>query len=392
MDLETIRKDTAGCTGKIFLNSAGSSLMPRSVVAEMNRYLAEEEQIGGYGLARERADDIGAFYSEVAKLINGKPDNIAFAFHATDAYAKALSAIPFTSGDSILTTNDDYISNQIAFLSLQKRFGIKILRADNLPNGDLDLDNFESLVKKHQPRLVAITHVPTNSGLIQAAEEVGNICKAHNTWYLLDACQSVGQLVVDVEKIGCDFLSVTGRKFLRGPRGTGFLYVSDRVIEEKLEPLFLDMRGADWVGVDEYQIRMDAIRFETWELSYALLLGLTEAVRYANNVGISEIQNCNQKLSQKLREGLSQIPGLRVLDRGSKLASIVTFTNAGVSLERMEKSLKEHDIIYSVSFKNFALIDFTNKGVEWVIRLSPHYFNTLDEIEQVTDVLAAGKG
>ena len=387
MDLETIRKDTVGCTDKIFLNSAGSSLMPRNVVKVMNDYLTEEERMGGYGLARKKAEDVEAFYPEVAKLINAQPHNIAFAFHATDAYAKALSSIPFSPGDYILTTNDDYISNQIAFLSLQKRFGINILRASNLPNGDLDLDNFEDLVKKHHPILVAVTHVPTSSGLIQQAEEIGKICRAHNTWYLLDACQSVGQLVVDVEKIGCDFLSVTGRKFLRGPRGTGFLYVSDRVIEEKLEPLFLDMRGADWVGIDDYQIRMNAKRFETWELSYASLLGLTEAVRYANSIGMREIQDYNQKLSQKLREDLSQIPGLQVLDRGSKLASIITFTKPGIPLESTEKVLRDNHIIYSVTTKENALIDFTQKGVEWAIRLSPHYFNTFEEIQQVKEVL-----
>jgi len=243
MDIIEIRKDTSGCADKIFLNSAGSSLPPKIVTEKMIDYLQYEERIGGYDAAKFKADEINKFYIEAAKLLNCKPANIAFAYNATDAYARALSAIPFKNVDYILTTNDDYISNQIAFLSLQKRFGVQLLRANNLANGDIDLVHFEELIKKHKPVLVAVTHVPTNSGLVQNAEEIGKICNKYDTWYLLDACQSVGQMIVDVEKIGCDFLSATGRKFLRGPRGTGFLYISDEVLMSGLAPLFIDMRG-----------------------------------------------------------------------------------------------------------------------------------------------------
>jgi cysteine desulfurase / selenocysteine lyase len=391
MNIEDIRLDTIGCTDKIYLNSAGASLMPKIVLEKMKDYLGQEEQLGGYEVADLKVRDIDDFYFEAAKLINCNAQNIAFTYNATDAYSKALSSIPFSTGDYILTTNDDYVSNHIAFISLQNRFGIRILRSENLVNGDIDLNNFEQLVKKYNPKLAAITHIPTNSGLIQNAEKAGEICKKYNIWYLLDACQSVGQLVIDVNKIGCDFLSTTGRKFLRGPRGTGFLYISDRVIQEGLEPLFIDMRGADWTKVDEYKIQMNAKRFETWEFSYSSLIGLTEAVRYANNIGIDKIQEYNLRLARKLRENLLRIDSLQILDRGSQLCSIVTFNKTGTTLNRIEETLKINKIRYSVSYKNYALIDFTKKGVEWAIRLSPHYFNTFEEIETVTEVLASMK-
>ncbi|HXB43123.1 MAG TPA: aminotransferase class V-fold PLP-dependent enzyme, partial [Puia sp.] len=268
MDITKIRKDTPGCVDKIFLNSAGSSLPPKSVVEKSVGYLQFEQEVGGYEAAFLRAEEIDTFYKETATLLHCKPANIAFAYNATDAYARALSAIAFKSGDYIVSTNDDYISNQIAFLSLQKRFGVRLLRANNLDNGDIDLTHLEELILGFLPVLVAVTHIPTNSGLVQQVEEIGKICKKYDVWYLLDACQSVGQREVDVEKIGCDFLSATGRKFLRGPRGTGFLYVADSIINEKLEPLFIDMRGADWIKADEYLIQMDAKRFELWEFSY----------------------------------------------------------------------------------------------------------------------------
>ena len=388
MDIEQIRQDTIGCHDKIFLNSAGSSLMPKIVMEKMTEYLKQEELYGGYAVAKDRAGQINEFYSEIGKLINCEAKNIAFMYNATDSFSKALSSIPFREGDVILTTNDDYISNHIAFLSLQKRFGIEILRAENLPNGDIDFDNFELLVTTHKPKLVAITHIPTNSGLIQNAEKVGEICSANSIWYLLDACQSVGQIVVDVQKIKCDFLSSTGRKFLRGPRGTGFLFISNKVINEKLEPLFIDMRGATWTSSDTYELQMSGKRFEEWEFSYASLVGLTEAVKYANSIGIQEIEAKNASISKKLRSNLSKIPQLLVMDKGSRLCSIITFYINGIALQDLSSYLEENSIFHSVTVKSHAIIDLTNKGVDWVIRLSPHYFNTMEDIEKVTALLS----
>jgi cysteine desulfurase / selenocysteine lyase len=353
----------------------------------MKSFLDMEENFGGYKAAEMEANEISGFYDETATLIKSKPSNIAFTFNATDSFSRALSSIPFSSGDFILTTNDDYISNQIAFLSLQKKFGIKVLRAANLRNGDIDLSNFEDMIRKYHPKLVAVTHVPTNSGLIQQAEEIGALCQIFNLWYLLDACQSVGQLLVDVNKIGCDFLSATGRKFLRGPRGTGFLYISDKALNAGLEPLFIDMRGADWVGFNEYAIKKNAERFETWEFSYASLIGLKEAIHYANLVGIDFVVDYNRKISQILRENLSNIDRVNVLDRGSNLSSIVTFHIEGVELSKITSFLDKKNIIYSISTKSSSLIDFTQKGVEWAIRFSPHYFNTHSEVAEIIDTV-----
>ncbi|WP_306460071.1 aminotransferase class V-fold PLP-dependent enzyme [Flavobacterium sp. B17] len=203
---------------------------------------------------RKECRSSGKIYNETATLINAKPSNIAFATSATEAYTKALSSIIFKEGDTIITTADDYISNQITFISLQKKMNLKIIRMKNLPDHELDLDDLEVLIKKHHPRIVAVTHIPTNSGLIQNVEGVGKICREYGILYLVDACQSVGQMVVDVEKINCDFLTATGRKFMRGPRGTGFLYVSDKVLEQNYAPLLLDMRGAKWSEFDDYEL------------------------------------------------------------------------------------------------------------------------------------------
>lgn len=387
MDLNTIRQDTIGCSDKIFLNSAGSSLMPKIVVETITNYLYHEQQMGGYMAAGRNAESIGQFYEEAAKLINTRPSNIAFVNSSTDGYAKALSSIPFEKGDCIITTNDDYISNQIAFISLQNRFQIKIIRAANLPDHELDLEDFERLIRKHQPKLIAVTHIPTNSGLVQNVEAIGKLCRQYDILYLVDACQSVGQRVVDVEKINCDFLTATGRKFMRGPRGTGFLYVSDRVLHAEMAPLFLDSNGAQWTEFDHYQLNGTARRFELFERSNALLMGFKEALRYANTTGMAAIENYNRELSGKLRVNL-QNSGYRILDQGNQLSSIVTFCQKDNKIDKIQKVLNENNVFFTVSNKTNALIDFTFKNVDHAIRLSPHYFNTAEEIEVVSGLLA----
>lgn len=387
MNTDKIRQDIRGLSDrKLFFNSAGSSLMPKIVVDSMIDYLQQEEQFGGYEVAERNSENLESFYSETAKLVNCKPSNIAFMTSATEAYAKALSSIIFKDGDVIITTADDYISNQITFISLQKKLNVKIIRMKKLADNELDLEDLENLIKQYDPKLVAVTHIPTNSGLIQNVEAVGKICRQYNVLYLLDACQSVGQMVVDAEKSGCDFLTATGRKFMRGPRGSGFLYVSDRVLEQNYAPLLLDMRGAHWSEYDDYELFKTAKRFEHWEVSYAAVLGMTEAVKYANNVGLENIENYNRKLAETLRENL-QNSGFKVLDIGKNLSSIVTFCGPDNDLENIQKVLRENNVFFSVSYKNSALIDFSDKKVDGAVRLSPHYFNTMEEVDRVSEIL-----
>src|SRR5207253_4016802 len=250
---EQLRADTAGCAERIHFNNAGAGLMPRPVMAAMLEHLRLEEQTGGYEAADARADAVADFYEAVAELLGCRAENVAFAANATEAFSRSLSSVPFERGDVILTTLDDYISNQIAFMSLHKRFGVDFVHAPNLPEGGVDVDAMDRLMRERRPRLVAATHIPTNSGLVQPVAEIGRHCRELDLLYLVDACQSVGQYVVDVHELGCDFLSATCRKFLRGPRGSGFLYVSDRALAAGYEPLFIDMRGGRWIGPERYR-------------------------------------------------------------------------------------------------------------------------------------------
>jgi selenocysteine lyase/cysteine desulfurase len=337
-----------------------------------------------------RALAIEEFYEQAALLVNTKPSNIAFTASATDSYTRALSSIPFERRDVILTDCDDFISNQIQFLSLQKRFGIRIERIRNAAIGGVDLDDLKEKLYRLKPKLLAITHIPTNSGLVQPVEMIAEIYKdyknsyADKTWYILDACQSAGQMKLDVQALQCDFLSVTNRKFLRGPRGTGFLFVSDQALKGGLEPLFIDMRGAEWIEKDVYVPRADAVRFEDWEFAYALVLGSSEAIRYCRQIGEDRIWQQVKAYAAYMRDGLQRIPGVRVLDRGPQVAGLVTFTVAGSDPKYIVGELLTRKINVVPSYRNFAVIDFDEKGAAWAVRASPHYYNTMEEIDQFT--------
>lgn len=386
MNIDHLRQDTPGCKQCIHFNNAGASLPPAQVTLAIQDYLHLESLAGGYELADAKASEIERFYTSAAQLINAKPQNIAFTSSATNSFARALSCIPFEAGDTILIANEDYISNQLAFLSLQKRFNIKLIRSKSLPEGGVDVADLSHLMDKNMPKLVSLSHVPTNTGLVQPVEAVGQLCRERNILYLVDACQSVGQLPVDVQKIQCDFLSATMRKFLRGPRGTGFLYVSNRVLEDGLEPLFIDMRGADWTSADCYTARTDARRFEDWELPYALMVGAAAAVEYTLAVGVDKIVQRNRRLCQLLCKEIDSI-GLRILDVGTQRSSIITVEMKGKSPTETISFLRKRKINTSASLRNYAQVDFATKGVDWALRISPHYYNTENEIGLLVDAL-----
>lgn len=389
INTEALRADTPGCREKVHFNNAGASLMPKPVIEAIENHIRLEAAMGGYEAADHKEGEINGFYESAARLLNGKASNIAFTSSATSSYARALSCIPFEKGDKVLIANEDYISNQLAFLSLQRRWGIQLIRAASRPEGGVDVEDMKRLMDKHAPRLVSLTHVPTNSGLVQPVERVGRLCREQDIPYLVDACQSVGQFPVDVQKIQCDFLSGTFRKFLRGPRGTGFLHVSDAMLKKNWEPLFIDMRGADWTGLNEYKIRADARRFEEWEQPHALLLGSKAALDYALAVGLENIQARNKILCERFRQGTVKINNLALLDLGKERSSIITVRIPRWPPQDLLEALRRQNINTSISYRIFALIDFERKGVDWALRVSPHYFNTEGEIDILLNSLRA---
>jgi selenocysteine lyase/cysteine desulfurase len=374
------RRDTPGCAARAHLNNAGASLMPQPVVDAILGHLRRETEIGGYEASDEAAGQLTRVYEALARLIGGSPEEIAVVENATVAFSLALSAFDFQPGDVLVTSRNDYTSNKIMYLALAQRRGLEVLYARDRPEGGVDPDSVRELAAHPRCRLVALTWVPTNSGLVQPAEEVGEVCASLGVPYLLDACQAVGQIPVDVVRLRCDYLAATARKFLRGPRGIGFLYVSERMLDRGAYPLGVDMRGAQLAGGDRFELAEGARRFENWEFPYALVLGMGEAARYALEVGIEEGGRRASELAALLRERLGTLPGLRVRDRGERLCAIVTAEVAGRDATEIVHLLRERGINTSASTGE-------DGSPVPVVRLSPHYFNTREEIEAAVAAL-----
>ena len=381
------REDTPGCAKRVHLNNAGAGLMPRSVLDTITTHLQRESVLGGYESSDEAAPAVNTCYQNLALLLGAHPRNIAVVENSTVAFFQALAAFDFRPGDIIVTTRNDYISNQLAYISLARRQGVEIRRAADLPAGGVDPQSVRELLRDPRVRLLAVTWVPTNSGLMQPVEVLGELAESAGVPYLIDACQAVGEIPVDVARLGCDFLSATGRKFLRGPRGIGFLYVSDRALRRGDHPLYIDMRGADWCAADAFDLSSDARRFENWEFAYALLLGLGEAARYAMSVGVDRGGRRARELAKTLRSKLAALPGSRVLDRGTELAAIVTAEIAGWDAPALVTALRERGINTSASLRAYAVIDMAEKNAISALRISPHYYNTEAELDLLIDAI-----
>jgi selenocysteine lyase/cysteine desulfurase len=381
------RQETPGCGNRVHLNNASAGLMPKSVVDAIVGHLSREANFGAYESADGAAELVENAYASVAHILGAHSHNVAIVENSTVAFFQALSAFDFRPGDVIVTTRNDYISNQLAYLSLSRRQRVEIRRAADLSTGGADPQSVRELLRDPRVRLLAVTWVPTNSGLIQPVEALGEIAESAGIPYLVDACQAVGEIPIDVSCLRCDFLSATARKFLRGPRGIGFLYVSDRALQRGDHPLYIDMRGAEWKTADSFQLTPDARRFENWEFAHCLVLGLGEAARYAARVGIETGGRRARELAAALRLKLSALPGFRVLDRGKELAALVTVTVPGWHANDLVQFLRTRNINTAATLRDYAIIDMDEKRAASALRISPHYYNTEAELDILLDTL-----
>jgi cysteine desulfurase / selenocysteine lyase len=387
-DVERARRDTPGTRKVAHLNNAGAALPPVQVTEAVIEHLRRESDMGGYEAAEAAVDQVENTYRSIAAMIGAHRDEIAVVENATRAWDMAFYGLRLRPGDRILTARAEYASNVIAFLQVAERTGARIEVIDDDPSGQLSVTDLRRRLDdgRGPVKLVAITHVPTQGGLVNPAAEVGAATREAGVLYLLDACQSIGQMPIDVQAIGCDLLSATGRKFLRGPRGTGFLYARRDVIEQ-LEPPFLDLHAATWTAPDRYEVRADARRFENWETNYAAKIGLGVAVDYALSWGLDAIEERVTGLAEHLRHELRQLPGVEVHDQGQRRCGIVTFNLDGVPAQQVQQHLTSAGVNVSVSLVDYARLDLPARGLSDLVRASVHYYNTTEEIDRLLSAL-----
>lgn len=390
IDVEAERARTPGAAHVAHLNNAGAALPAAPVTDAVIAHLHLEARLGGVEAAASAHEAVERPYDAIAALIGADRDEIALTDSATRAWDLALSGFTFEPGDRILTGHAEYGSNAIAMLDLARRTGAVLEVVDDDGSGQVDVTDLRRRLAAGPAALVALVHVPTQSGLVNPAAAVGTVCREAGVPYLLDACQAVGQLPVDVREIGCDLLSATGRKWLRAPRGTGFLYVST-ALGDRIAPRTPDMRGATWTAPGTYHLQAGARRFELWERNVAAQIGLGVAVDDTLRVGVPVIAERVGALAATLRTALRDVPGVTMRDRGAQLCGIVTFTLAGSSAEHIRDRLRGAGVNVSVSYATSAQFDFPARGLSAVVRASPHYYNTETELRRLVDALPAAR-
>lgn len=380
-EIQAFRAETTGTAERIHLNNAGASLPPDIVVNTMVDFLREEALYGGYETEakyRARLDDTHAL---IAQLINAYPNEIALVENASAAWDIAFNGLDFQKGDEVIISEMEYVSNVLGLLNAQKLYGIVIKMIPNDAGGNFPINALEAAITA-RTKLIAVTHVPSTAGNVLPAAAIGEVARKYHIVYLLDACQSVGQIPVDVQAIGCDMLAVTGRKYLRGPRGSGFLYVRRQMLD-KLKVLFFDGRTVSNVNQQGFVIREDARRFEWYEKNPAVILGLQKAVEYVLKIGIERIWQRIQYLAFLFRQRLRELDGIVVHDQGDELCGIVTFSISGVPAAAVKKKLAAKNINVNIGFAKSTLYYMNRKGLDGIIRASVHYYNTEEEIERV---------
>lgn len=388
IDVDKVRADTPAADSLAFLDNAGSALSPAVVASTVVEYLECEQRIGGYAAMDEAEQRLLDVSASAAQLVGVGAEQIALQTSATAAWLRAFSSIPLEAGDRILTTRAEYASNVLPMLQAARRSGATVEFIANGDDGTVDPVALGEMLDK-RVKVVAVTHAASQNGLIADAEGIGSVLRAADSdaWYLLDACQSLGQLPVSMEATGADFIAATGRKFLRGPRGTGFLATSPRVLAE-LEPVPIDMFGTAWDGGLGYEVSPTASRFQSFETSFAGVLGLGAAIDYALDLGLANIRARLVELSNSLRDLLSQVEGIRVVDRGSNKSAIVAFACPGDDPWAVVRRLRAKGIIVTAVTAATNPPDVASYNSHCVLRASPHYYNTPADIETLATALA----
>jgi len=368
--------------------------MPAAVVDTYVGYIKDEEEEGGYEVAARRITDLQEFYSASAALLNCGEEEVAFVESASRGWALAFYSFPFKAGDRIITSAADYGSNFIGYLHARNRWGAEVVVIGDDEHGDLDLNMLRKNSAHPQARLICMSHIPTGGGRLIDACSIGVIANEFGLVFYLDACQSVGVIHCDVKEIGCHVLSATGRKFLRGPRGSGLLFIRNDLIN-LLEPCMLDQHGALLQSETSFSAVAGARRFEMWEYNCAAKAALAVAINYAlhQHLASGKIERRVLCLGEYLRARLSSLPHVHLTDIGTNLCGIVTFIVDGFTAHALHEHLKKRGINSSVSgaASGGSRVWFDRRGLKELVRISPHYYNTQQELDAVIEALGHSK-
>jgi selenocysteine lyase/cysteine desulfurase len=323
-----------------------------------------------------------------ARLFNADPTEIALTGGNSPGWGAAFAAMaPWRAGDRILVGRHEWGGNLAAMRLKAQRAGATLETIPSDDSGCVDPQALEAMLDE-RVRLIALTWLPANGGLINPAAAIGSVARRHGIPYFVDAAQAVGQLPVDVAQIGCDVLSGAGRKALRGPRGTGLLYVR-RDFLDQLTPAFVDTHSAPLGADGEPVLRQDAARLESAEASLALRCGLANALQEALDIGLPAIRARIAATAQALRTELAAIPGITVLDQGRERSGLVSFNFADQDAVSVQRAMAAQGITIGSNGVPYTPLDMQARGLTQIARASVSYLTSDAEIDRLLEGLRA---
>lgn len=366
-------------------NHSGASLASTAVLTQINAHLAAEASCGPIEAGIAATPLLEDLRQSVAQLLNAHCSEVAFTSSAAASWGLAFSALPaFKPGDRILMGRHEWGGNMATMHATARRCGasLEVIPCD--PTGAVSTDALRQMLDS-RVKLVSLTWCPANGGLVNPAAQIGSICRAAGVPYFVDAGQALGQLCVDVRELQCDVLTGAGRKYLRGPRGTGILYLRREFIPA-LMPAYLDVRSAPW-HEGAFHIREDAQRFEAGEVPIALLLGLKAAVESTLALGVSTIRARIKMLAEELRARLSDLRGVRLLDLGHQHSGLVSFNIDALPADEVRRRLLQQGFNVAANLSGYTPLDMTTRRLASVVRASVHVFNTEDEVDRLVKAI-----
>ncbi|ROP63691.1 aminotransferase class V-fold PLP-dependent enzyme [Curtobacterium sp. ZW137] len=388
IDVAAERSRTAGTAGRHYFNAAGAGLVSDGVLEAVVTHLRREQRVGGYEAANEVADDVAAVYTSAAALLGAEADEIALFDSATSGLRGVFDALRLGAGDTVVAPRSSYVSQALRLLAMQRHDDVRLVVVPSDGSGAMDLDALDRAVAGATGRVVvSAVHVPTSSGLVEPVAEIAAVARRHGALSVVDATQSVGQIDIDVRAVDCDALVTTGRKFLRGPRGTGMAYLRRGTLEG-IGAWAPDVRGAVWTGEDEWTMDGTARQLETWECSVAARLGLGVALREALDRGPAATEAHLVGLGSRLRDALDGLDGVTVADPAASPSAIITFTVDGVASKEVSARLRQRRIDSISVPASHAQWDLGARGLPSVVRVSPHVYNDDEDVRVLLDGIA----
>jgi cysteine desulfurase/selenocysteine lyase len=391
LDVTAERATTPGCATVVHLNNAGAALPTTATLDTVVTHLRLEAEIGGYEAEAAVWDEVTAVRTSAATLLGASFDDVAITGSDTEGFTKALWGLHLGGGlergRRILVDRIAYDSHYMGLLQVSDLAGTTIEAVSSMADGTLDLDALAAALAGGDVALANLTHVGTHRGLVNPVAEASRLCRQSGAVTFVDACQSVGQLPVDVGTIGCDVLTGTGRKWLRGPRGTGFIYVRAG-FAPSLRPVGIDGRSAAWDEINHYRLEDGAQRFIPFETPVAVRLGLGTAIDHVLDLGIAAIADRVGAVAEELRTRLAGIGGVTVHDGGRLRCGIVTFTVDGHSPTAIAATARAAGINVSVTNQPATRLDLGGDRPVGVVRASPHYYNTIEELDRLAEAVS----